>query len=317
MNLIKSSLKTSYINHRAFKDCRRLWLYRYAPEAIVTGDALWEVIRQGRLLPATALLGRVVDDVITAALRFRQNNGRWPRNPAAAIQKVTDDYISFTRQWKTAVSSRGKWPCRSGKQPIDRIYFGEEFNVDEIQALITRGEDYIDRWFNLALIAELDQLNTFAWKVPVSSVTPHFMLGEIKVYAKFDFMIVEPGRVRIYDWKTGNLPRGEQAARIQLHGYAVYAHQVIPIPFELIELSSVWLGANCTFKESVDIELVESVQQGWISQVAEVSRSLGRVNGGQAKAAEVFPMTEHSWICKGCAFRTCQRNPNNPAPRAS
>ena len=70
------------------------------------------------------------------------------------------------------------------------------------------------------------------------------MLGDIKVYAKFDFMTVEPDRVRIFDWKTGNLQRGEQSARIQLHGYASYASHALSVPLEQIELISVWLGAN-------------------------------------------------------------------------
>lgn len=312
MNRPKASPTVSYLNHKAFKDCKRLWLYRYAPEAIVSGDARWDVIRQGRLLPATALLGRVVDDVITSALRYRQKNGRWPKTPTAAVRKVLDDYITFSRQWNTAVRNRDRWPRRSGKQAVDRIYFGEDFEADEIEALITHGEDLIDRWFKLALVSELDRLEMTAWRVPVSGETPHFMLGEIKVYAKFDFMTVEPGRVRIFDWKTGNLRRGEESARIQLHGYAAYANQVIPIPLEQIELNSVWLGANGHFQERVDPVLIEEVKQGWKTQIGEVASAFVRVDGRESGAAEEFPMTDERWICNGCVFRACQRNPKNP-----
>ncbi len=309
-------LTTSYLSHKAFKECKRLWLYRYAPDRIVSGEALWEVIREGRLLPTSALLGRVVDDVITAALRFRKRTGRWPHEPASAVRKVLGDYVAFSRDWANAVANREKWPRRSDRQAIDRLYYGEEFDLDEIEELISRGEELVKRWFNFPLVSDLDALNVETWRIPEGAVTPHFLLGDVKVFAKFDFMTVEPERVRIFDWKTGSVQRGEQGAREQLHGYADYARHALDIPLSRIELFGVWLSANFTSADSVDEGLIESLEAAWTAQARSASASLSRLAEGTGDLETEFPLTEQRWLCRGCVFRACPQHPKQIAPEA-
>ncbi|MBS1717644.1 MAG: PD-(D/E)XK nuclease family protein [Armatimonadetes bacterium] len=299
----------SYLNHKAFKECRRQWLFRYEPDVAASGQEFWELKRQGNLLPSSALLGRVVDDAITAALRHRLREGKWPNGIGKAVERVMVGYLRFSAEWVAAALNRDRWPKSKQRQAVDRFYYNSPLTEHELTDLRRRAQQLVERWFELPLRSELDSLPTETWRVPESGVIPSFELEGMKVYAKYDFMTVEPGRLRIYDWKTGDVANGEQGAIEQLHGYAIFAHREWGVPYEDMELIAVWLSANYLGRTKVDMSLVARLERAWRHQIGVVAEGLRMVGSGEADIDAAFPTTTETWRCQGCIFRACARHP--------
>lgn len=290
-----------------FDDCERKWALSYHWRDLPV-EVRPEIAFEAKLMPFEAFAGQVVDDVITDTLRNFEATG-WEVDYKAKAQSFVKEYLDESTSWFIAHREHRE-PPRLRRQPLDRYYFEEPFTPDERTRLRETILSCLENFFNSDIPGTLESHERRFWKMPPRGETPWFFADNVPVWAKYDFAIVAPGRTQIFDWKTGKVSeRSEEAAREQLHTYALYAMDEWDSRPEEIELNVVWLslGPNQIMSERVDLARLRTLKEKWQERHAlllERQRSLGR---DPRRLLELFPMTGiEKGRCRYCQFRSCE-----------
>lgn len=290
-------------------DCERRWGLQYqrskVPVAIRADIAL-----EAKLMPSAALVGQVVDDVITAALRKYVERGRWPRKALAlASETVLQQYLDASATWIRLRKQRLP-PAELRRQPIDRVYFGDPYSAAELVEIRERIAWLLEVWEDSEIREWATGFPVETWRVPEYGVTPWFMWEGVPVWSKFDFAIVAPGKTFIVDWKTGEAKGStELAAKEQLHIYGKYAMETWGCSRDEIVLRTVWLSAGaerCVHDQGLDVETLARLYGLFRGVHADLRLRLERVGRGGERLYEEFPRTGFPNRCRWCPLRSCE-----------
>lgn len=304
----------SFLSFDSFRSCRRQWLFRYHPDVAESGQNVWELRRQSKLMPATALVGRIVDDMITRYLSAKSLDESERIRLVSEANLVVQRYLQFSADWVDAVRKGLPWPKSAGLQPIDTHYYGESYNAEEIARIVKLVEEMLLRFISPTILGILQLNDTDQWVVPKNDEpTPYFMMGKLKVYAKYDFLVVSNSQGKVFDWKTGNVLTGEKSALEQLTGYAMYVNSQYGIDLEHISLHPTWLGVGQITNYNVDPVAVSALTLAWTKQVDTQKINLEKLNEGHHSLDDLFPPTEQKWMCNSCIFRLCSVHPKQVA----
>lgn len=293
----------------AFEDCERKWALNYqwwkVPQAI-KGDIMLE----RKLMPFTALVGQVVDDTITAALRCFHTKGYWPKKPLAkASEELFEQYLETTRKWIQFRKHRQD-PDDPRRQPIDRVYYGEPILSSEKAELLERIAGCLDSWEAAGIKEWVSGFEPETWRVPESEFTPWFDWEGVPVWAKYDFAIVTPGKTYIVDWKTGKPEkRAVDAAQDQLHTYAAFAMRKWNVPRDEIVLRAVWLAAGperCIDDRTVEVDVLARLYRHFKEFHADLINRMKAVGRNGENLFESFPKSGYPNRCRWCHFHSCE-----------
>jgi hypothetical protein len=298
----------SWLSYGMYEECRRKWFLYYSND-LLDGEKMWDVKKETKLLPFTALAGQVVDDTISETLvRFHQTE-RWEPDLQVLAAGILRQYINFSIRWTEAIRDRQKWPKGDAVQPIDRWFWSEVPGDAEQQELRDRIRFCIDNFTSSKMPDFIRGFPVAHWHCPARTMEmpPHwFMVGDTPIYAKYDFMISSPGRTVIIDWKTGSEGWGASSAIEQLHWYAVYAHEDLGVPFEEIALIPMWLSSGPEWTEhTVSLDTVERLRKEWVERHRTLKEKVEEVGASFARLDEVFPLLDNAKTCRRCQFRSC------------
>ena len=130
-------------------------------------------------------------------------------------------------------------------------------------------------------------------------------LGDLKIYAKVDFLIKNGNSLTILDWKTGK----ENTAKYkkQMLAYAVWANDFLNVPIENISLFLCYMSGNY-FEDEISTEGYDKLHQIIYSETKEMQSFCIDVEQNVPHPKEQFPMCESRKLCGYCNFRElCNR----------
>jgi len=131
-------------------------------------------------------------------------------------------------------------------------------------------------------------------------------LGDLKIYAKVDFLIKKKDSLAIIDWKTGK--ENTQKYKKQMLAYAVWANDFLNVPIENISLYISYLKG--TYSEvQIPTDGYDKLHQIIFSETQEMQNYCLDVENNIPQNKEHFPMCESIKLCGYCNFRElCNRN---------
>lgn len=298
----------SWLSYGAFEECPRRWYYRYELDTY-PGDEVWELRQQSKLMPWDALCGRVVDDLITAALRRHRRTGNLPVGLSAHAQARMDDYIQFSQKWTDAVLTRGRWPSSPILQPLDRYFFKEVPSDEEIAYVKNKAEACLQNFEASELYQRISATPPDQYvftRDGTPNVWPWFLDGEAPVYVSFDAALRWGSEWLLIDWKTGDAEKSLERTLEQLHWYAAYLVHSWGLAPELITLAAAYLASPGQISyHPVNVTRMDGIRRAWARRHADLVSRKGKAG----KLMDHFPTTSHSHVCQGCAFRTCPEHP--------
>lgn len=308
----KNEIAVSHLACSTYAECQRKWLLRYRVEQMPPGRVA-KLKDEKSLMPANALRGRLVDDVLKDTFRSYADGQGWLADPLLHARDVFAHLIEATQEWAEARRAGRQGPFV--EQPIEQIYYGEPFGAREIAEV----QEHVDRCLRNFLESDLptyfETLPVEHWCAPrrgSREITPWWRRRGAPAYAAYDFMVCEPGVYAvIVDWKTGNLQYGEEAAWEQLHGYALYAMEHLQVPPESIDLIPGWLSVGPVrfrdFRQKPDPDVLDRVDQKWEAFRLELEGKLGD-NPPFREMWDRFPPTQNEQSCRSCTFHSCPQH---------
>ncbi len=255
------------------------------------------------------LAGQVVDDVITDSIRAFMASGKWPEGLFDKAKAISKEYYELSRAWRDP-----KFSAKPTRQPITEIYYREAPSETKWDDAFETMQLCLKHFEGSEIRNYLQSFPTSSWRVQdKGSYAPWFMVGDVPVYAKYDFAIVTDQSAVLFDWKTSDPSkkgREDDAVR-QLHWYAAYAHSAWEIPYENMRLAPVWLrwGVERPWQEErVNLVIIEELQALWRGRHSLIVEKLKAASSGSSVDDE-FPFTSDQNRCRYCTFRVCERHP--------
>lgn len=280
-------------------------------------DVAVELVAQKRLTYWEALAGRVVDDVLTYAVRKHvQKRGKgvpaekaWPKKLLVdAGAETLEGYLTFTERFRKAVEDKTRWPKH--RQAVDRLYFQESVSEEEW----SRCRDSVRRCLQtfadsdlMELISSTEIDRIHVPKIHSEAGMPWFLWDGLPYYASYDLMLDRDDGWLILDWKCGRLDQdSEERAILQLHAYAAYVHYELGQPYERIRLMPIWLGAPGEWvRFTVDEVRLEQMRKAIREVYIATGKGLEALVQGK-HWDEAFPMAENPGTCRRCPLRACE-----------
>lgn len=298
----------SWLSTETFAKCERQWLYSYHRDFLI-GEESFTFMAQARLAPEEALVGQIVDAVITNYMYRRKRDGDIAYDWEKAARRVLTKFDRYSSDWVAAVEAKTKWP-KSGMQPIDRYYYGNPLSEEAMATVLSQVDTCLENFQALGILARILEYPPESWLVdrPLQKdFTPmSFHYEDIPISVKMDFAIKAEDLCWIFDWKTGNPYRKEKDTERQLHWYALYAHHAWQIPIENIRLSPVWLGeSTCTYDLAVKTTQVEALAKLWRKTISHLRKNLEAGREDSSLLLDLFPMTGNLSTCSRCKFHAC------------
>jgi hypothetical protein len=295
-----------------FAECERKWAYLDAFSWDVLDPRVKFLLKaQARLMPFSMLPGQVVDDTITESLRHYFDTRQWLPDPLQRAKAIVKEYLQFSKEFAERVHNREKWPT-SHRQPLDRMFFGEEITPEEKRAATDCIRECVEHFFASELPDHIASFPIEQWRLPSKAQNepriPWFIFDDIPIYANYDFAIVGPEKTTIFEWKTGR--RDTEAATEQLHWYAVYAHERWLVAYDQIRIAPIWLRSDPQalrlelLEQPVDMQRIESITRRWREMHALLTERVTQAKD-HASLERVFPTTGFMQHCGRCVFRAC------------
>jgi len=282
-----------------FQECRRKYYYHYygawggwEAEASPELRRLY-VLKQ--LASRQQWAGRIVHDAIEMALHVMRAGRGVPVEPfiADAIERMRGE-------WRSSKAGRYR------DSPKTLALFEHEYAVDlkpeTWKALSHNVTTCLRNFFALPLLADIRRTAPEHWSIEHWSKV--FEFEGTAVWAAPDFGFWTEGeRLALVDWKTGG---GGDGASFQLGCYALYAHEVLGVAPERVELIEVNLREPTVTAHRWDDERLEAVREQLRLSVRSMKAYLADPAANLA-VMDSFERTEELRICKWCNFKAVCR----------
>ncbi|MCZ7579599.1 MAG: PD-(D/E)XK nuclease family protein [Fimbriimonadaceae bacterium] len=319
-NLSKTSIGT-------FDECERQYALHYLWIEL-SQPVKREAWFQRALMKWSLLVGQVVDDVITEAIRRYYDKREWPENWEKGVERILEEYETWTEVFIEHYRTPGERPPKDGdggvrfaRQPLENVFYGEYPTQEDWEGARKRCNELIEVFRASGLMERLAGYATDTWRPPPRSAAPWFEWEGIPVYAKYDFAITAPEETLVFEWKTGRMSeRAENDALDQLHTYAFYAQHAWNSEPESTRLVGVWLGvpinaeaaSQCIHEARVDPQRLDRLKDRWRKRYALLNERLAQVKERRCSLLEAFPPTGVArGRCKACNFRLCEYHPQS------
>jgi hypothetical protein len=283
-----------------FLDCRRKYYYQYYgswggwdPAAAADVRELY-VLKQ--LASRQQWAGRVVHDAIELALHgIREGHG-------VPVEAFVADVIERMRgEWRSSRAAAYR------ENPKTCALFEHEYGValkrEAWQAVSHNVAQCLRNFFRLPLLAEIRRTPSEHWSIEHWSKVFDFEGTPVWVAPDFGFWS-EDGRLGLVDWKTGG-GNGDTAA-FQLGCYALYAHELLGVAPEKVDLYEVNLREPKVSRHDWDGERLDAVKEQLRLSVRSMKAYLADPAANTAIMRD-FERTEELRICRWCNFRAVCR----------
>jgi hypothetical protein len=283
-----------------FQECRRRYYYQYYgawggwdPAAPVEVRHLY-VLKQ--LASRQQWAGRAVHDAIELALHGLGHGHALPVEPFVA------DVIERMRgEWRSSRAGRYH------QDPKTCALFEHEYGVVLTRAAwqaVSQGVGQCVRnFFRLPLLSEIRRTRPEHWSIEHWSKVFEFEGTPLWASPDFGFW-TEDGRLGLVDWKTGG-GQGEGAA-FQLGCYALYAHEVLGVEPERLDLFEVNLREPRVTRHDWDAERLQAVRERVRLSIRGMKAYLADPATNAAAPGD-FERTEDLRLCRWCNFRAVCR----------
>ncbi len=130
-------------------------------------------------------------------------------------------------------------------------------------------------------------------------------LGDLKIYAKVDFLIKDKNSMSILDWKTGK--ENTQKYKKQMLAYAVWANDFLMVDIKNISLYICYL-ADIYKEEKIEIDGYDKLHQIIYAETNEMLDFCMDSENNIPMSKEKFLMCKNNILCSYCNFRElCKR----------
>jgi hypothetical protein len=308
-------LALSHLSYEMLDQCQRRWILQYAGDHLP--DSLkWHALQQKKLTLWPWFVGSVVDATISDALLHYKREGRWPANVQRRAHRIMCHWWEHSVDWTYRVRNRMSWPNGNGYQPIDRHYYGEPIVKADWEKARSRVFQCVGNFMASSLPNFVASFPTECWRGPRPSTerVPKYQLGQVPVWASYDFAVRTAELTYIFDWKSGEpADHSCRRARQQLLWYALYAVQEWNVPVEQVRLCPVWLRPNVDWRIG---EVTQAELNGLRSQITDrydhLSARLLAI-GSSSLTLQQWPMTDNLRQCVSCPFRgVCEGSKRQP-----
>ncbi len=297
----------SISRHRMFERCKRQYYLNYygarrvreARERVVS--AVWW-LKQVTLL--SAWIGQVIHHLAATAVRAHRD--RQPIDEEELIEQTLEYYHAGIYASQRGARHEGEW-----RVLFEHVYPNDPFSIDRDVAEV-RVSDLAHTFFESEaweLIRSLPPQAVQEVDVSFQSfvLTEVPRLGEVRVFAVPDVLLLHDDKVIIVDWKTGDVTG--RALREQAGIYRLYAQQVYGVPGEAIEIV---LANLDDYGESVEppggVPSVEESRAFALSSIQDMVALMENVPYNTVSIKN-FPRTENLALCQWCGFkRACWRH---------
>ncbi len=300
----------SMTSDNEFHACPRRYWFSYAPSEFKKQHFSNEIRVQYSLLPWNALAGIVVDDIIRADLRGYLAQRHWIEDLYGAAKDRLAEYRVNTRNWRPEAREGKDYPF-GRPNLVDRFYYDDKPPTKEdgakVKEIIERSlENYTASGLRDYFLA----YGTDAWRITLpikDQPVPWFRMGEVPVYASYDFAIDSPEITLVVDWKTGQQNQwSERKASEQLHTYAGFAMAEWGATLDKLWIMPVWLGAGSQWEPiRVDPSILEAQKRRFAERFADLVPRCRAVDRDPMAMETLFPMTDNLKACADCKFRAC------------
>lgn len=300
MTALANEFSWSRSRDATFHDCKRKYYYHYYGswggwEADAAADVRrLYVLKQ--LASRQQWAGRVVHDAIELALQALRHGQEVP------AEAFVGDVVERMRgEWRSSRAGRYR------EQPKTCALFEHEYRVelkDEAwRALIQNVSTCLRNFFRLPLLAGIRRTSPEHWSIEHWSKEFDFEGTRVWVAPDFGYWTDEE-RLVLVDWKTGRA--GGEGAAFQLGCYALYAHEVLGVGPERVDLLEVNLREPLVAPHHWDAERLEAVREQLRLSIRAMKAYLADPATNTA-AVDDFERTEALRICRWCNFRAVCR----------
>ncbi|HXF06763.1 MAG TPA: PD-(D/E)XK nuclease family protein [Blastocatellia bacterium] len=295
MTELKNEFSWSVSRHRAFETCRRLYfLHHYAHWGgweYGADEQAKKCYLFTKMHTLDSWAGDIIHRTIAAALK-RLWQGQSPNLDAMkqqAIKHLRDGWTqSKERLWE-----------QNPKKFVNLFehYYRIEISPERTAELKARVLACLENFWNSPVLRFIRSVDRSGWKA-IEQLT-RFRLGEIPIWIKIDFALLDQGHLFIYDWKSG---REDEEDRKQLVCYALYAVDQWGIPPDRITIVPFYLRENAVREYTLTAEEIINTKEEIFQSAAEMLALLDdpRENRGRI---ENFPMTTDRRKCERCFFQ--------------
>lgn len=295
--------------HATFTACKRQYYLQYygarrvreANNRIVS--AVWWL---KQVTPLNVWIGSIIHQTAGAAVEAMERG--LPMSRDEVIGLAAESYRQSVMASKRGAKHQGQWvalfehvypdapPSVDPKEAEQRVrdLAASLFDSDAYQMLLDTPPD---------LIYEVDP--------PFQSFNLHDVpkLGTVRVFAIPDVLLYdeETGRVRIIDWKTGDVQ--QEGIRSQAGIYTLYAHHEYGVPGEAVDFDVVALADGGQSVEPPGERLsVDEAEAFARESMYDMIALMENVSSNSVRIKD-FPMTADRSLCQWCGFRrVCGRD---------
>lgn len=283
-----------------FQECRRRYFYHYygawggwEPDAPEDVRRLY-VLKQ--LASRQQWAGRIVHDAIELALRGLADGRSIPVEPF-----IRDVIERMRSEWRSSKAGRYR------AEPRTTALFEHEYQVElpaeAWRAVSQNAATCLRNFFRLPLLAEIRRTSPAHWSIEHWSKVFDFEGTPVWVAPDFGYWTPE-GRLGLVDWKTGGGGNGD--AGFQLGCYALYAHEVLGVEPDRVDLYEVNLREPQVSRHRWDGERLEAVREQLRLSIRSMKAYLADPQANVAVITD-FERTEDLRLCRWCNFRAVCR----------
>lgn len=300
MAILTNDLTWSKSRDSAFRDCRRkYWFLYYGSWGGWERDAPPETRRLYLLKQVSgrhAWVGQEVHERVRMCLKILQA-GQTPR-----LQDQMDSMVEGMRR-KFKESRQGDW-VHNPKRILRLFEHEYDFKIRDEKWVELRehAKDCLRGFFESPYFELAKSLPLDRWRAVED--LDSFEIDGTKVWVALDFAFErEDGGCTIVDWKTGKNDDPSEHI-LQLHTYAMYAHEAWGYPLEKIRIVVYFLGRQHGDEFVPEPEGVARSRGRILESLASMQAVLVDGDAGRNEARrDDFPMTDDRGRCNWCEFR--------------
>ncbi len=301
-NISISTMKT-------YLECPRKFWYSNAPNE-VKRQFQRQYKLERNLTSDNMLVGQIVDEVIKGDLKLYRAIRDWTSDLHHAGQGVLKEILKCSEEYLRVRDNKDARIPFEDHNPLERIYYGEDYSPIELDAKMNQVNRCLDIYAKSGFREFMEVHWEYEWQIPLPVTkrpVPWYFVGNMPVYASFDFIMYRPDHGYVIDWKTGKRTEASmKSAREQLHLYAGFLNTEWNVPLDNIHVGAVWLQESGMPEfEPTDVSFLNDIYRNLRDHFAIIETKFEEGTAAELLGARIFPMTDNDRFCRYCQYRSC------------
>lgn len=293
--MLKDNLSWSLSRQSVFEECKRKYYYTYYGYWNGWRSDADPEVRKTYILKNMTNLKMFSGDVVHRVIEEVLRSLRYGKTMELESAKERARKL-LNQGWKQSKARRWTVDPKRNVNLFEHYYkmVVTDEQIDKIRENVTL---CLANFFGSEIFRELQSSDPRTW-VKFDSMES-FDLDGIKVFAVPDFAFEKDGRVRLFDWKSGNLHSSHE---MQMNCYALLMERKLSRPLPSLDFNIFYLKSGDVVEITVTendrkqmIHLIKSSFRDMISLLEDSSNNLARI--------DAFPMTDQARRCEMCFFR--------------